>query len=173
MFKGIKMEKVISGASNYSITDTGDVVSYQGKSRLVLSSKHRKDGYVDCTIVDDSGKVVTKSVHRLVPEAFITNPLNKKEVNHIDSNIANNCVGNLEWVTSSENHQHAYDKLGRVNPKGASKKVLQFDCNNEFIQEFACIKDACKAIGLPHTRRIGYVCNQGGGMFKNYFWKFA
>lgn len=55
------------------------------------------------------GKIKAVRVHRIVAMAFIPNTDNKPYVNHKDGNKSNNCLDNLEWVTESENTQHALD----------------------------------------------------------------
>lgn len=52
-------------------------------------------------------KSVRYLLNRLVAETFIPNPDNLPEVNHIDRDIHNNAVSNLEWVTQEFNMQHA------------------------------------------------------------------
>lgn len=61
-------------------------------------------GYKLCSLGNKSFRV-----HRLVAKAFIPNPENKPDINHIDGNKLNNCVENLEWVTSKENIHHALE----------------------------------------------------------------
>lgn len=54
-------------------------------------------------------------VHQIVARAWVQNPNNKPQVNHIDGVKSNNHASNLEWVTNSENVAHAY-KIG-LQPK--------------------------------------------------------
>lgn len=65
------------------------------------------------------GRERTKLVHRLVAEAFISNPMQKPDVNHINSTPSDNRVENLEWCTPLENSQHCimYGK-GIVTKRG-------------------------------------------------------
>ena len=73
----------------------------------LLSLTNTSTGYKKVELVKN-GQRKSIRVHRLVAQAFIPNPENKLEVNHIDGNKTNNHVENLEWVTSSENTIHAY-----------------------------------------------------------------
>ena len=57
----------------------------------------------------------------MVAICFIPNPMNKEQVNHIDSNRSNNHVSNLEWVTNSENLKHARENGSFDNAVEASK----------------------------------------------------
>jgi hypothetical protein len=54
------------------------------------------------------GKNKPAYVHRLVAEAFVPNPLNLPEVNHIKGK-SDNSASNLEWSTHSNNMKHAGD----------------------------------------------------------------
>lgn len=69
-----------------------------------IKQPHGKDGYQSINLKPYGGF----SVHRLVAIAFIPNPDNKPEVNHINGNKTDNRVVNLEWSTRSENNQHAW-----------------------------------------------------------------
>ena len=93
----------------YEVNESGQVRNV--KSKKPMLGYIEKNGYVRLKFENKClGKVVRTSVHRLVAEAFVPNPDNLPEVNHIDSNRANNHVSNLEWVTHSGNMKHAYHK---------------------------------------------------------------
>lgn len=102
----------------YQISNYGNVKSlpkerhnrrgvYIQKEKL-LSLTNTSTGYKKVELVKD-GKRKGFKVHRLVAQAFIPNPDEKPQVNHIDGDKTNNYVDNLEWATASENSIHAYN----------------------------------------------------------------
>lgn len=108
----------------YQISNKGRVKSLRWAGGKVLKFGNSGFGYFFVNL-SKNNKCRNFFVHTLVARAFIPNPENKPEVNHIDGNKKNNCVENLEWVTESENHLHAY-KTGlrkRSNSKLSDEDV--------------------------------------------------
>lgn len=73
-------------------------------------------GYKQVVLYKD-GKRNYLRVHRLIAKAFIDNPYNKKQVDHIDGNKLNNAIENLEWVTNAENTKRGYDNDVYISKK--------------------------------------------------------
>lgn len=91
-------------------------------------------------------------IHRLVAEAFIPNPENKPEVNHIDSDKLNPKADNLEWVTREENRQHAIDE-GRMPSTHVAKPVRIYKQNSdEVLGEFSSRYKAAEFLGVRVNR---------------------
>lgn len=108
--------KNIPGFENYAVSENGEVfrTSYsdkgnRGKYELPhkLTPKLDKYGYYTVKL-SVKRKIFYRTIHRLVAETFIPNPLNLPQVNHIDGNKTNNHIDNLEWVTPKENTHHAF-----------------------------------------------------------------
>jgi len=92
--------RVLDLFKGYRIREDGMVTSRFGRT---LKTQPGNSGYLR---VELSGKKYL--LHRLLATAFIPNPDAKPQVNHKDGNKTNNRLDNLEWVTRSENQEHAY-----------------------------------------------------------------
>lgn len=73
----------------------------------VLSPTDNGNGYLIIGLIDEKGVRQNKYVHRLVADAFIPNPNNYPQVNHLDYDRKNNRVTNLEWCTAEQNVNHS------------------------------------------------------------------
>lgn len=101
----------IAGYDKYQVSNYGNVRSldYNRTGRIKeLKPYFTHDGYLMITLCKE-GKRSKKRLHRLVAEAFLENPDNKPEVNHIDGDKTNNHIFNLEYVTCKENINHAWN----------------------------------------------------------------
>lgn len=146
----------------YQVSNLGNVKSlnYRNmKKPHLLKPKVTHDGYYRLNLCKD-GILKSRTIHILVARAFIPNPDNKPQVNHIDGNKQNNCVSNLEWVTGKENIRHAIDtglrkienhKYLKGSSHYASKPVLQYDLDGNFIKKWGCQQEAVRFYGCSKS----------------------
>ena len=104
----------------YEVSDKGRVRTKEGKTTnsilhgtrvwksRVLKEKNQKSRDVRFSLWKNK---MSKSflAHQLVAKAFIPNPNNYTQINHIDGNPRNNHVDNLEWCDYKHNNNHAFD----------------------------------------------------------------
>lgn len=96
---------LIPDYENYIISDKAEVINIT-TGKIVSVSKH-KQGYRVVRVWKNNTTRLMK-IYRLLAILFIPNPENKIQVNHLDGNRMNESLGNLEWVTASENMKHAF-----------------------------------------------------------------
>ncbi len=154
----------------YQVSNLGNIKSFYKAKKSIKKPTLSNKGYLRVGLSKNK-KSKTFKIHRLVAKTFLSNPNNYLEVNHKDGNKLNNCVDNLEWCSRSYNINHAWrNKL----TKGRSKKLLQYDLNNNLIREFISAREASRTLHI-NVGDISSCCNHShkhktaGG----YIWRYA
>jgi hypothetical protein len=137
---------------NYEVSNTGKVRNK--KTKHVLKPVITRKGYLKAQVKENT-KHVGRFIHRLVAIAFIPNPDNLPQVDHLDNNKDNNNANNLEWVTNKENHRRkVFDGLN-VIPENAGRPkqpIVQMDLDGNYIAVYDSIAEAVKVTGIPQPK---------------------
>lgn len=133
--------KIINEFPNYAVSNTGEVKNIN--TGRVLKPGTLRYGYKLVWLYVDR-KRYGRQIHRLVAKAFVPNPENKPEVNHINGITNDNRAENLEWCTHSENNLHAFRVLGRKPTRGFRTPVMCMETG----EMFDSIAEAARYFGV-------------------------
>lgn len=158
----IELWKFIEGYPNYQVSNTGKVFSI--KSNRLLKPRMNERGYLKVSLTHN-GKPRQYKIHRLVAAAFIPNPYNLPQVNHMDEDKTNNCVDNLEWCDNKYNHNY-------VKEIGTARYLYQYTISGELVYVWDCVSTAAESLnGYPS--RISECAKGKTNTAYGYKWSYS
>lgn len=169
----------------YEVSDWGRVKSLKRTHKSKNNSKatikehflkNSFDGRYSFVCLYKNNKQKRISVHRLVAEAFIPNPNNLPQINHINEDKSDNRACNLEFVTPKQNANHGtrnerISKSKRNNTYN-TKTVIQYTLDGEFIKEWPSVMEIERVLNISNSN----VCACCNGKYKsthNFIFKYA
>jgi len=167
---------VVGFEDRYKVSSAGLVYS-KHKNQLKATKKNNR-GYVQVSLHKD-GKEHMLLLHRVVAMAFIPNPNNLPQINHIDEDKENNRVSNLEWCTNIYNRRHGtgysrscaghdYKAMGLAN----GRPVAMYSIDGKLCGEFVSVKTAQDETGIneANIRQSCYKTRRTAGGFR---WEYC
>ena len=172
----------------YQISNLGNVKSLTNRSNHKEEKilKLNTNGKYYLVNLCKNTKRKTLLIHRLVAKAFVDNPNNLPQINHINGNKLDNRAVNLEWCTCRTNIIHSIKnglkvtKKGKENPMYGRKnenanrsvRVSKYDMNDKYIETYSSIRDASIKNNIS-SFTISNVCNSRGKSAGGYKWRYA
>lgn len=148
--------KTCTVANRFEVSNHGRVRT-KAKGRILKGSK--RDGYVTFNLQTKHGQKHMFG-HRLVTFTFLPKDNNedRKFVNHLDGNKANNHLPNLQWVTQGENSKHAV-RTGLCGSRHVPVLQISMEDKKTVMKEYGSVTEAAKAMGaLSQKGSITNVC---------------
>lgn len=155
----------------YQVSNLGRVKSLPRKHNLNYKIRKLvpdKDGYSTVVLYNNGSKCKNMKVHRLVAQAFIPNPNDYPQVNHIDEVKSNNHVDNLEWCSVKYNMTYGnhIDRLENMRVK-----VLKLNNEGVVLKVYNKMIDVIED-GFVQSC-VSRCCNGERKHHKGFIWRYA
>lgn len=163
------MWKTIEEFPMYEISPNGLI-----RNKVSLKVKKPSIGFRGYPVVSlqRNGKQYLRTVHILLARAYIENPRECEQINHIDGDKTNYDLSNLEWCTPRENNIHA--RHNGLHLSDGDKSVKQFTVDGEYVSQYKSISEASRHTGINRCA-IGNVA-RGKPRYKTaggFVWRYA
>lgn len=178
---------VIGYEGYYMVSSFGRILSlpriinnhtgYRVSKHRILSPRLNSGGYYQVAFCINK-TLKQPHIHKLVAEAFIPNPNNYPQVDHIDCNKRNNTVANLKWCTQSMNNNNPITKArrkaniyitGEKISQSLSLPVVRISLNNPNDIKIYKSRDATKTDGFIPSA-VSQVCLGRYSQHKGFKW---
>lgn len=175
--------KNIENYGSYQVSNLGNIKSlgfyvrkrnggYYFRAGKLLSECYGSSGYSLVRLSNKDG-IKTFNRHRLVAEAFVPNPDNLPQVNHIDGDKSHNYDSNLEWVTASDNIMYAYDHGIRKE----RKPIRMYDLSGNFLRYFTSGNEVERTLNIYRSGVCeacqGKKSGENGNEYHGFIWRYA
>lgn len=188
-YYGIELWKDIPGyEGDYMVSNLGRIKSLKYGRETILRQNTNRDNRPSISLSKHS--VVKRiMVHRLVGQAFVPNPYNYPQINHIDENPTNNVAANLEWCDCQYNNNYgnhpkniSIRMSGETNPmygirggdSPSAVPVISTRIDTGEVEYWASITDFFIANGLkPYPGNISKVCSGKTKTAYGRTWKYV
>lgn len=167
--------KDIKDYEGYQVSNFGRVKSLAKKTNnqysnieMILKPQINTHNYLFVTLYKNH-IAKQKLVHRLVYETFVGEIPDGMQVNHLDEDVKNNRLENLNLMTCKENIN--WGTGIRRRSKSKTKPVLQYDLEDNFIKEWSSAKKIEQELGCSCSK-ISLCCNGKRNTTGGYKWKY-
>lgn len=140
------MRKDIVGYEGHYAVEGHKIFSLKSGEAIELKPQTLISGYQQIGLRKD-GKRKFYYVHRLIAEAYLPNPENKPEINHINGIKSDNRPENLQWATKSENLKHAYENGLRIPVRGDNHSATKIK-DSQVIEIFSLREKGLKTVEI-------------------------
>jgi len=163
----------------YQVSDLGRIrsLNYKRTGQTQVLKPRNNKGYLQINLYKDR-KGKNFWIHRLVAKAFLPNPQNYPQINHVNEDKTNNAVSNLEWCSAKFNQNYGTcQKRRAVKLKGkfvngpCAKPVLQFNKAGNLIRKWPSAHEVERQLGFHHSS-ISQCCRGELKSAYDYFWKY-
>lgn len=127
--------------SRYKVSRKGIA---KGPSGKILTQNHNNAGYCILQVTKDNNKNTTITVSRLVALTWLPNKDELSDVDHINENLDDNHVDNLQWLSHRDN-------LRRREHKSGKRAVIAYNLISGKEYHYKSMKEAALACDLSYS----------------------